>query len=172
MPHKRTLIREAFRELIAGKLPAGINVSSARHRQIPNELLPLVNIKLGNEEAVIFNESPRMYKKTLEVTIETYAKAKDNIDVIAEDIMILVEAIIDNEDLFTLPDDVQEVIYKGSNVSPDGREAVQESFVAILRYEVIYFSDAGKVFENPAEFDEIYANFKDLASTEILDIHD
>lgn len=173
MPTKRTMIRNAFRDFLTTKLPPGIFVKTSRRRILDaKDELPCVIVTSGSEEASIFNQAPRQYRRTLELNLEIYVREKTAIEDAVESLMELIELAIDNEDLFTLHGEVNEIIYRGSIVSPDGREATQESAVAMIRYEISYDTDAGKVWNDAEDFDEIYANISDLIDTEITNIHE
>ncbi len=171
MPHKRILIRDAFTAFIDSKIPPGINVTSSLRRDISEEDLPLINVTSGNEEQEIFNQAPRIYRRTLDVNVEIYAKAKTAIQDVLDQLAEFLEYIIDREDLFTLHGEVKEIICLGTNTDINGKQAVQESGLETLRYQVVYDTDAGKYYDAQPDFDEIFANISDLVSTEILDIH-
>ena len=144
MPNRRTAIREGFRSFLAGKIPSIPNVKSVNHRMISREELPFINIVATEEEADVFDVAPRRYKRTIDIAVEIYIQAKENIDSVVESVMAQVEYCINREDRFNLYDVVDEIIYVGSSVNPDGREATRESAVGTIRYQVSYFTFAGK----------------------------
>lgn len=144
MSHKRTEIRTAFVEFLKNKIPSIPNVGSQRHRQIPIEKLPFINVVVGDESASTFDvRGGFRYKREIQVTIEIYHRHKTNIDMEIEAITRAIEYYINREDRFTLYNDVDEIIYQGSSIEPDGREATQETAVAYLRYNVIYYTRSG-----------------------------
>lgn len=170
MANKRTEVRTAFVTFLAGKIPAITNILGSRHSVIAKEELPLINVYCGDEQAEVFDVSPRRYKRTLEVVIEIYHRAKEDIDGELEEVMRQVEYHIDREDLFTLYNDVAEIIYTGARISPDGREATQETGVATIRYNVIYFSRTGEHTDDLPEFDQIDGDLSGAALLEIRNL--
>lgn len=145
MPNQRTAIREGLRSFLAGKIPSIPNVQSIRHRMIEREELPFINIVALDEDADVFDVSPRRYKRTLEIHVEIYVQAKAGVDNLLESVMSQIEVHIDSEDRPNLNNVISEIIYLGSTVEPDGREAVQESAIGTIRYAVTYFTKAGSI---------------------------
>lgn len=168
--NKRTEIRTAFVTLLQLKLPSIPNISGSRHRLISKDELPFINVYCGNETARIFNASPRLYLRELEIVIDIYYRSKEDIDAALEALMSQVETIIGNEDRFTLENVVDEIYYTSASIAPDGREAIQETGVASLRYNVTYQSSSGVPIGDLTHFNNLFADFGGKASTELTDI--
>lgn len=168
MPNRRTEIRTAFVDFLKGKIPLIPNVYAAHRRPLEDEELPAIIVSLGEESSSIFNASPRQYERELEVVIEIYLRSKNNIEEDLELVMRMVEYAINREDRFSLYQSVAEIIYTGATVSPDGREATQESGVATLRYKVVYYTWAGKYADDLPELESLFADWDGLASDHVI----
>lgn len=162
MSNKRAMIRRAFADFLIGKTPAGDKVFTSRVRTFSDIELPVINIRAERESAEIFNQAPRIYKRTLEIYIEVTARAKQNVDDVLDSLMAGIELLIDSEDLFAPLDiEVSEIEFKESSILLQGQDATQLSGVGSLRYDVEYYTTAGAQATGLMDYTSIFADFND-----------
>lgn len=166
MSHKRTQIRAAFVSLLTGETSADDRVYSSRVRPIWNEELPALNVWTDEETAEILNEQPRIYRRTLQVVIEAYTNMKEDVDLNLDLLSDQIGYTVDTHDLFSLKEHVAEIIYTGSQYSISG-EGTKQAGVAILRFDVIYFTTAGERTVGLPGLETIGADWESRAEDEI-----
>lgn len=167
MSNRRKEIRNGFVQHLLGKTMAEERVFPNRIRHISEDELPLISVQTGEENVDIFDQAPRRYRRTLEVSVECYVKNVEHVDQMLDNLLFEIETAFDTEDRFNLIDVVDEVIYNGSNIAKHGGEAVQESGYGVVRYTVIYFTWAGARTEFLDELRTVHGNFDDRVSTDL-----
>lgn len=160
MSNKRKVIRQAFVDFLKMKTPAQNRVFSSRIKSISEDELPCMIIRDENEEADVFNQAGRIYKRELTIMVEVYCKARSNVDDQVNLFMEGVEAVIDQQDRFPPLDQVvHEIHYIGSGISLEGADKTQLTAVGTIRYRVAYFTVAGAMATDAPEYNAIFADF-------------
>ncbi len=172
MSNKRKEIRHAFQTLLKGRTRALFSVHSSRTRAIWEEELPAINVWTGDEEPEVAGIAPFRYKRTLEVVIELYLRSVHDIDDDMDDFMSEVENIVDGQDLFSLNQSVDQIVYSQSHVELQG-ETAKEGAVATLKYSVVYYTFAGADASKLDGLEGIDAEWKpneDLLTLDSIDL--
>lgn len=134
----RRAVREKTKELLLGQTGAGANVFISR--AIPNEaeLLPVINIYTGDENVENFDESPKRYRRNLQLVIEVglVGDDDDGLDLERDKFGDVIEAIMEeDETLDSLVDTINlvsnELRQDAGGESPSGKLS--------LTYDVRYF---------------------------------
>lgn len=157
MANLRSEIREKVTELLTGVTAAGARVYPTRTRPVWNGQLPAIAIYTETEEAEVYDEAPRRYKRTLTLAIELYASDKDNCDDVLDALSNQVEALMDGADTLGL-EGVNDVVYAGAEMSVVG-EGKALTGGAKLTYLVEYFTEAGAVIPDADRLDTVKADW-------------
>lgn len=153
--NKRKQIRNGVVSYLTASLPGISSILGARHRQVSDDELPAINVWCGSETAQRFDESPRRYKRELELNIDIYARSKALIDEVIEDLITQVEYYMDGGDLLGMESIISEIIYTSQSISADGRDHTQETGVGTIRYSVEYYTRAGAFTDDLPDFNTI-----------------
>lgn len=150
--HWRQAIREKVQTILLNNTDAANRVYTSRATAWWKAELPAIGIYTRSEDAEIFEEAPRSYRRTLSLTIEAVDKEaddlEDNLDTLAEDI----EKYIRLETFLGL-DYVQDVIYirTETEIDPGGELEIGS---AILTYSIPYTTYQPEELE-PAGLDDL-----------------
>lgn len=139
-PIKR-LIKEAIRGVLLGKTDAKERVSISQSTPTDDESLPVIRIYALSESVSRFHESPKDYKRALNVTVEIISNGDndDDLDSHLEDMGEKVEAIMEiDETLGDLVDGL-ELVSSAYGTSGDGSSFMGSLF---LTYEITFYADA------------------------------
>jgi hypothetical protein len=140
MPVKlsRKQIRKRVQTIFKGRTPAADRVYTSRSETLWNRELPAINVTADAERTRIYNDSPRIYMRTLELKIQIAAGSLDGVEVddYLDDYGRLIGRIL-LEDA-TLGIKVDDVIETGSLYTnpPEGSESFGG---AEFSYDVQYF---------------------------------
>lgn len=143
MTHPRKQIRDHVLLALKGHTDAGLNVWASRALPVWNgvagleAVMPAILIYTRSERADVFNESPREYRRVLQIAVQLHVLGEDTddpLDAMAEQ----VEALILDDD--TLGGTVSDVRLADSEfVFTDDGE--QEMGAARLTFEAEYFDE-------------------------------
>jgi hypothetical protein len=153
MSTQRKKIRQAIKALLLDNTPAGARVWTNRPnplsqrpgQQSASSQLPAILIYTRSEDSEVFNESPRQYKRTVEVVVEIAAAMNDDIDDTLDDYAQTVENLILLDDrLGTDPDDAGEYVADGTELTRSSMTIVDGGEIpigaAILSFDVMYYT--------------------------------
>lgn len=166
MSNMRKKIRHAFAAMLDKKTNAEDRVYPSRIRHIETDELPLISVWTNDESAEVADVAPRRYKRELTVNVVAYLKDSDRVDDEMDDLITQIENVFDNEDLFSLQNDVEEIFFTGSRTVKQGQEATEETIYAALSYTVVYNTWAGARSDDEEDYLSISADFDEKASTE------
>lgn len=164
MSNKKKEIRNAFKELLKGKTRALFSVHTSRTGVMWEEDLPAINIWSSGEELEVAGEAPWRYKRACDITVELYLQSARNVDDEIDDFITEVEDLVDGQDLFSLSDSVNKIIYTSNNVEMDG-DHTKQGAVATLKYSVEYFTYAGADAEKLGDLEGIDARWDNVEFT-------
>jgi hypothetical protein len=141
MSAQRKLIRQAFAEHLKNKTPAGKNVFPSRSEPLWDQIeLPAICIYAGRENITIQDESPRKYRRELEIRVEigvTGSDADDQLD----DIGDAVERMIGRSDrlLYAKEHVVADIILTSEQIDfrDEGRKIIGS---LLIIYTATYFT--------------------------------
>lgn len=136
MSHARTQIRKAVTALLLNNTGAGDKVYESRIYPLENQKLPALLIYTKQE--VVGNQSmsrPRTQIRQLQLTIEAYVKANNNIDETADTLALEVEQIIATDP--TLGGLAKDATLTNTDIqfSDEGEKPIA---VAVLTYSINY----------------------------------
>lgn len=95
MTHPRQDIRDAIVTMLSnGNTSAGTNVFSSRIKPITEANVPAINVQTFRENATLFNETKRIYRRILTVGIAVIDRANNDLDDKLDQIADQVESII------------------------------------------------------------------------------
>ena len=95
MAHSRTTIRQAFVAILKGNTTAGNNVFDSRLYNMSEQSLPAIIIFSNSEEVITATLSPpRCQNRTVKITVECYAKASSQVNVIIDELAAEIEQLI------------------------------------------------------------------------------
>lgn len=163
MSTTRKQIRAAVAQLLQGISGVGSRVFESRSRQVWPEELPAILVYTRTETAEIFNESPREYKRTLQLAVEVIAKGDENVDDTLDDLCQEIEHRIFQDD--TLDNLVSDTILSDTEIDfvPDGEQPVG---AARITFNVEYFTLAPEEQEGLDDFLRAHIETTPVPSTE------
>lgn len=138
----RKLIRQAIVDaIIAANIPSvGANVFRSRTKRLEASELPCVVVFALAENISLFNQSPRRYKRTLQVKIEIATQGDDSIDEQIDDIADAIEAVFakpENQFLGQLAESVSLTGFD-SELPTDGE---RRTGGGALSFDVTYYTE-------------------------------
>lgn len=102
MAHKRDTIRKQVVQVLSGQTAAGTRVFANRVKPFMSNgwtsELPAIVVYTLDEQADIFNDAPREYRRTVQVMVEIQAAADEALDDVLDDIADRVELLLMRDD--------------------------------------------------------------------------
>lgn len=102
MAHPRKVVRDALAVMLVGQTDAGDRVYSNRSRPQSIAKLPAIGIYNAGDTATMFDESPRRYRRRLNIAVDIYLKDTGGSDI--------------DDQLDDLADQVEQAIFKDTTV--------------------------------------------------------
>lgn len=147
MSHPRQAIREAARQALLNRTRAADRVSTNRAKPVPQRpmarseegTLPTLLVYTRSEQVALFDESPRRYRRTVELVVEAVAEEVTDLDGELDDFAQEVEVAMLRDDTLggTLND-----LRLASTATAIADEGAKLMGAAIITFEAEYFTEA------------------------------
>lgn len=171
MPHPRKTVREALATMLNGKTAAGSRVYSNRSRPQSVAKLPAIGIYNVGDNATLFDESPRRYRRQFNIAVDCYVRdtGGDEIDDTLDDLAHEVEQAVFADT--TAGDTVSDIrLAETSDVMvSDQRE--QTAIITITWQAILYQDAPEEEAENLSDYTTTHVDW-DIPEGDDVDAED
>ena len=137
MTHPRTDIRNAIVTALMNKTDANANVYASRVIPLEQIALPNISVYCNKETVGVFNESPKVLRRDLSVSVEISAQANENIDSTLDAMALQVEHELMQD--HTLGDTCSEITLSDVSITLT-KDAEIITGSCVLTYDVTYLT--------------------------------